>query len=78
VTFLWRSGSTLSTRSGSNVLGSSVAAFNLSDGTQLWEGDDLLGPLVGPISEPVCVDGIVVTGRESVILGLDAATGEKL
>gem|GEM_PF-6327517 len=60
------------------LLGGSVAAFDLSDGTQLWEADGLLGPLFGPISEPVCVDGVVVTGRGSVILGLDAATGEKL
>ena len=60
------------------LLGDSVAAFDLSDGTQLWEADDLLGPLFGPLSEPVCVDGVVVTGRGSVILGLDAATGEKL
>ena len=56
------------------LLGDSVAAFDLSDGTQLWEADGL----IGPTSEPVCVDGVVVTGRGSVVLGLDAATGEKL
>lgn len=56
------------------LLGNSVGAFDLSDGTQLWETDGLLGRM----SEPIYVDGVVVTGRGSAILGIDAATGEEL
>ena len=55
------------------VLGGSIGAFDLAEGTQLWQ----TAPLFEWPSPPLCVNGTVVTGRGEEVFGFDAATGDQ-
>ncbi|MEF8894625.1 outer membrane protein assembly factor BamB family protein [Halodesulfurarchaeum sp.] len=55
------------------VLDGSIGAFDLSEGTQLWQTE----PLFSWPSPPLCVNGTVVSGRSGEVFGFDAATGEQ-
>lgn len=69
--YLWKPtivGETLYT-----VLDGSIAAFDLTNGSKIWQTESLFS-WPGP---PIYADGTVVTGRSGVVIAFDATTGER-